>query len=84
MYKVIWKEETKKDLNRIDPTIVKKIAHKVETYLALDPIKLGEPLSYDWKGFYRYRFSDYRVIYQIREKELVVLVVKVGHRREVY
>jgi mRNA interferase RelE/StbE len=33
---------------------------------------------------YRVRVGDYRIIYQIRDKELVVLVVRVGHRREVY
>ena len=84
MYKVVWKEETKKDLAKIDHIMVKKIAKKVETDLAQDPFNRGELLSYDWKGFYRYRFSDYRVIYQIQEKKLVILVVKVGHRREVY
>jgi mRNA interferase RelE/StbE len=33
---------------------------------------------------YRIRVGDYRVVYEIRDRELVVLVVKVGHRREVY
>nr|CAG8557857.1 10665_t:CDS:2 [Entrophospora candida] len=49
-----------------------------------DPIKHGEPLSYEYKGFYRYRFSDYRVIYEVKEKELLIAVIKIGHRREVY
>ena len=35
-------------------------------------------------NLYRMRFGDYRVIYEIRKRELVVLIVKVGHRREVY
>jgi len=84
MYKVIWKEETKKDLAKIDRPIVKKITDKVEKYLAKDPANRGEPLTHDWKGYYRYRFSNYRIIYEVKEKELVILVVKVGHRREVY
>ena len=84
MYKVIWKEEIKKDLAKIDRTIVKKITDKVKNYLAKDPISRGEPLTHDWKGYYRYRFSNYRIIYEIKEKELVILIVKVGHRREVY
>jgi mRNA interferase RelE/StbE len=84
MYKVVWKEEIKKDLVKIDRAIVKKITDKVKNYLAQDPYNRGEPLSYEYKGYYRYRFSNYRVIYQIKEQELIVLVVKVGHRREVY
>lgn len=35
-------------------------------------------------GLYRIRVGDHRVIYEIRDRELVVLVVRVGHRREVY
>jgi len=84
MYKVIWKEETKKDLTNIDHTTVKQITVKVENYLTQDPLNLGERLFYNWKGFYRYRVGDYRVIYKVKERELEILVVKVGHRREVY
>lgn len=47
MYKVVWKEETKKDLAKIDQVMVKKIAKKVETDLAQDPFNRGELLSYD-------------------------------------
>jgi mRNA interferase RelE/StbE len=34
--------------------------------------------------YYRLRVGDYRIIYQIQDKALVVLVIKIGHRREVY
>jgi mRNA interferase RelE/StbE len=36
------------------------------------------------ENLYRIRVGDYRVVYQIRDKELIVLVVKIGHRREIY
>jgi len=84
MYKVIWKDKAERGLAKIDKKIAQKIFDKVETYLAKDPINRGEPLDYDYKGYYRYRFSDYRVIYEVREKELLITVVKVGHRREIY
>ena len=45
---------------------------------------LGKPLLYSLKGYYSFRTSSYRIIYTIRKKELVILVVAVGHRREVY
>jgi len=64
--------------------MAQKIKKKVETYLAEDPINRGEPLDYEYKGYYRYRFSDYRIIYQVQATELLILVVKVGHRKEVY
>jgi len=85
MYRVIWESSAEKGLARIDKTTASRIKNKVETYLVQDPINLGEPLLYDWKGHYRYRcFDDYRVIYKVKEQELIILVVKVGHRKEVY
>ena len=53
-------------------------------YLTEDPINRDEPLVREYQGFYRYRFSDYRVIYEIRDLELIVLVIKVGRGREIY
>ena len=84
MYKVIWKDKASKQLAKIDRTMAKKIKDKVKNYLAEDPINRGEPLTHEYQGLYRYRFSDYRVVYEIKEKELVIFVVKVGHRKEVY
>ena len=84
MYKVVWKKTASKQLAKIDRVMASKIANKVENYLAKDPINRGERLRYDYKGLYRYRFEDYRVIYEIKNLELVISVVKVAHRREVY
>jgi mRNA interferase RelE/StbE len=36
------------------------------------------------KGLYRIRAGDYRIVYQIRDDALLVLIVRIGHRREVY
>ncbi len=84
MYKVIWKNTALKQLAKIDKKIADKLTNKVENYLVKDPINRGERLLYDYKGFYRYRFGDYRVIYEIKAQELIISVVKVAHRREVY
>ena len=84
MYKVIWKDKASKQLAKIDRIMAKKIKDKVKNYLAKDPINRGEPLTHEYHGLYRYRFSDYRVVYEVKEKELVIFVVKVGHRKEVY
>ena len=85
MYKVIWEDSALEGLAKIDYTIAKKIKTKVETYLVKDPLNLGKPLTHEFRGFYRYRCYDaYRVIYKVKKSELLILVVKVGHRREIY
>jgi mRNA interferase RelE/StbE len=49
-----------------------------------DPRRFGKPLTGDLKGLWRYRVADYRLICSIEEKRLIVLVLRVGHRRNVY
>jgi mRNA interferase RelE/StbE len=49
-----------------------------------DPRRLGHALTGDHEGLWRYRVGDYRIVAAIEDDHLVVLVVTVGHRREVY
>jgi len=84
MYEVAWKDEAEAGLRKIDLNIVKKIKSRVEKHLAQNPY-VGKPLKGNWKGFYSYRcFDQYRVIYEVQKTKLLIIVVKVGHRREVY
>jgi mRNA interferase RelE/StbE len=48
------------------------------------PRRFGKGLKADLAGLWRYRAGDYRILCQIRDGELLVLVVAVGHRRDVY
>ena len=49
-----------------------------------DPRILGKALTGDLGGFWRYRVEDYRLICEIHDNQITVLVLKIGHRREVY
>ncbi len=49
-----------------------------------DPRRLGKPLSGNHSGLWRYRVGNVRLVVQIKDSELIILVLKVGHRREVY
>ncbi|CAL1241922.1 type II toxin-antitoxin system RelE family toxin [Candidatus Methylocalor cossyra] len=49
-----------------------------------DPRAKGKPLQGGLRGLWRYRVGDYRIVCEIRGHEFVVLVVKIGHRRDVY
>ncbi|MFA5057326.1 MAG: type II toxin-antitoxin system RelE/ParE family toxin [Opitutaceae bacterium] len=49
-----------------------------------DPPRFGKPLRKDLKGLWRYRVGDCRIICDIRRGELVVLVIRVGHRSRIY
>jgi mRNA interferase RelE/StbE len=81
-YTIRWDEQSLEDLEALDYKTAEKIVLKVESYLIHNPKGLGKPLSHEYSGLYRYRFGDYRVIYEIKSEE--VIIVKVGHRKDVY
>ena len=62
--------------------IRKFLRERVE--LCDNPRDFGEPLFGNFAGLWRYRVGNYRIICDIQDKEIFVLVLKVGHRREVY
>jgi mRNA interferase RelE/StbE len=62
--------------------ILRYLRERIAT--AGDPRRYGHPLTGDRKGFWRYRVGDYRIVASIEDGRFVVLVVAVGHRREVY
>ena len=84
MYKVAYLDSIKEDLKKLDKAVVKKIISRIETYLAQDPKGLGKPLKGDFQGYWRYRWGDYRVIYRIAEQEILIIVLRISHRKEVY
>ena len=49
-----------------------------------DPRQFGKPLHGDKGGLWRYRVGDYRLICDIQDERITVLVIRVGHRKDVY
>ena len=64
----------------------RKIIKTIRERLSTEPDRYGEPLRGELKGYWKLRAGEFRVIYEIRKEDVVVLVVKVGLRRndEVY
>jgi mRNA interferase RelE/StbE len=83
-YQLKWDEEALEDLQKIGKAEAIRLIRKIETHLVKDPQNLGKALVGNFSGLYRYRIGDYRVIYQIIKNELLVVVVRVGHRKDIY
>lgn len=79
-------ERVAKDLKKLGPQaqceIIKYITERLIS--AEDPRRFGKPLSGNLAGFWRYRVRDYRIICQIIDQEWTILVVAVGHRKNIY
>ena len=52
--------------------------------LAADPYRVGKPLRFDLEGYWSARRGQYRVIYSIHDNEVLVRVVRISHRADVY
>jgi len=81
-----YTELAAKQMRKLD----KSISNRIDKYLnervakQEDPQKFGKPLLHDKSGLWRYRVDDYRIICKIEGNELIVLVLRVGHRKNVY
>jgi mRNA interferase RelE/StbE len=83
-YQILWDSEALADLQALPKQVAERIQQKVTHHLAKDPVALGKHLRGDLKHYYRYRIGDYRVVYEVREQEITIVVVRVGNRRDVY
>ena len=83
-YKVEFSSAAEDQLESISKSDVKKIIKRVEK-LGSDPFPAGyEHIKGSHIDTYRVRQGDYRILYTVYKERLIVLIVKIGHRREVY
>jgi len=77
-----WERRAIKELAALPRQAQQRVVTAVEG-LRDEPLR-GEQLAAEWKGMRRLRIGRYRAIYAFNGDELLILVVRVGHRREVY
>lgn len=75
-----------KDLKKLGPEAQKEIIRFLDDRIAGngDPRRFGKSLRANLAGLWRYRVQDYRILCQIQDREMIVLVVTVGHRKDIY
>lgn len=86
MYKLDVTRSFLKDLERIDSRQQRIILIKMNADLngTENPRSFGKELKGKKKGFWRYRYGNYRVIAMIDDKELIILALQLGHRQDIY
>ena len=82
---VVIGDKAKKQLSKLDQQAKIRILNFLyQEDISRLPRFSGKALTGSFKGLWRYRVGDYRIICELRDKELTVLVVDVGHRSDVY
>ena len=86
MWKIEFKPKAAKEIKKLDKNQAKQITNwlKIRLETGADPRLFAEQLTGNLKDFWRFRIGDFRVVFKPEEQELVILVVRVAHRREVY
>lgn len=81
-FDLAFKESVSKDLKEIPKQDVHRILERIDA-LRVEPRPQGS-VKLSGKEYYRVRQGNYRTIYEIQDSQRVVIVIKVGNRREVY
>ena len=85
-YKITVSSTFIRQFRKLDKQVQKMVYIwiKKHIYGCDDPRSYGKPLENNLYGYWRYRIGDYRLIVKIKDKEAIILMVKIGHRKEVY
>ncbi len=86
MWKIDYDERAAKELAKLDRQVAKQIKKYLDERIATNenPRRFGKSLNESLTGLWRYRVGDYRIIVEIQDEKIVVLVVSIGHRRKIY
>jgi mRNA interferase RelE/StbE len=83
VYEIAFKEKAVKQLSKIPTKFAEKIDELIQS-LTLNPRPSGCKKLQGYENIYRVRYSDYRVLYSIEDKKLVIEIIQIGNRKEIY
>ena len=84
-WSIIFDHTAEKQFAKLEKSVQTRILHFFERVIkSQNPKDKALQMTGNHKDFYRYRIGDYRVICRFEDDELLILAVKIGHRKEVY
>jgi mRNA interferase RelE/StbE len=83
-WEIEYTKSAAEEIAELDGAVKKIIKRAIEEKLMVDPLKFGLPLRRNLAGLFKLRVGNYRIVYQVKNKEVIVLIVAIGHRRNVY
>jgi len=82
MYRIIFKSPAKRFLKKLDSSLQQRIIKRLKK-LKENP-RLGKPLTATLAGLWSLRIDKYRAIYKVIENKLIIIVIGIGHRKDIY
>ena len=82
-YKIFISQSAKKSIKKLPPTVVKNIISEIKI-LASDPYPTGCKKIVGHTNAFKLRVGNYRIIYEVNSSEILIQVLKIGHRKDIY
>lgn len=85
-YQLMLSNKARKQLKKLDPPVAEMIIRWLKANVnGVDNLrKHGKALTGEYKDLWRYRVGNYRIICDVRDRELIILALAVGHRKDIY
>jgi mRNA interferase RelE/StbE len=83
MWSVRFSEKSIKELNKFPKDIQNTLRKAISERLEKDPLRFKRLIG-EWKGCYRLQVANYRIIYEVKEEESLVIIIKIDVRSKVY
>ena len=85
MYSLLFKKSAAKELSKLDKPVQIRIKEKLQILATnYDFLKSNIKQLSGKEKLFRLRVADYRIVFQKEDEELIILIVRIGHRREIY
>jgi mRNA interferase RelE/StbE len=83
LYSIVFSKEASEAFSRLPSGIKRKVAERIDA-LAENPVPHNAKKMQGYTALYRIRFSEWRVVYEVQDTEVLIEVLRIGHRKEVY
>lgn len=83
-YRVVILDRAKKELAAISPPDRRRVTKYIDALVENPTPSNSKAMKGEFAGYYRVRCGNYRVLYSIQRNKLIIVVIRIGHRREVY
>lgn len=83
-YRIKYAARAKRDLSRLPEKVSSACVEFIRNVLADNPYRVGKPLTSSWEGHYSARRGEWRILYTIDDHQVVVEVVAIARRADVY
>jgi mRNA interferase RelE/StbE len=84
-WKIEFKKQAAQEINKLDKPQRERIRAFLKNLATRDNVRVqGHALQGKLSNYWRYRVGDYRLVCQIKDSELIILIVNAGHRKDIY